>query len=68
MNKIENEIDSEVKNEILKFNPEMNDALRIQIYKQSCSSVPSRDKKLTDFIDSYVEFKVSLFIKLLYRS
>jgi len=57
LNSIDNMIDEEIQNELNKFNPKNNDDLRMNILSQQTSYIPSRDKKITELVEYFVENK-----------
>lgn len=44
----------------MRFNPEVNDQLRMKLLNIKTSFIPLRDKKFTHLIDNFVENKVLL--------
>jgi len=50
-------IDNDIKNDIMSFNPEANEQLRIKLLDQRVVFIPSRDKKFTNLIDDLIKNK-----------
>ena len=50
-------IDNDIKNDIMSFNPEANEQLRIKLLDQRVVFIPSRDKKFSNIIDGLVKNK-----------
>ena len=57
---IDNIIDNDIKNDIMSFNPEANEQLRIKLLNQRVAFIPARDEKFGRLIDDFVLNKENL--------
>ena len=51
---IDNTIDKDIKNDIMRFNPEMNDQLRMKLLSTRISFTPLREEKFTNLLNNFV--------------
>lgn len=54
MKSIDNVIDKDVKKDIMQFNPELNDQLRMKLLSMKISYTPLREEKFTRLLNDFV--------------
>ena len=57
---IDNLIDNDIRNELISFNPDLNDQLRMKLLSTRISSIPLREQKFAKLINNFVANKVSV--------
>lgn len=55
---IDNVIDNEIKRDLSKFNPEMNNQLRMKLLGVNVVFYPRRDEKFENVLNSFIDNKV----------
>jgi hypothetical protein len=57
---INEQIDEDIKKNLISFNPDLNDELRMKILGTKMSSLPLREEKFTKLVTNFIANKVNL--------
>ncbi len=60
MKSIDNVIDKDVRKDIMQFNPELNDQLRMKLLSMKTSYTPLREEKFTRLLNDFVSNREKL--------
>jgi hypothetical protein len=63
LNNIDKIIEKEVKKDLLKFNPEMNEELRTKLLSSNASYIPKIEEKFLNFMENFIKLKKEVIEK-----